>query len=67
MTPTPKVGAHLGVCEGSFLHTLPHSHASLLARTFASPCFGRKPKAKVVIGCPFHVFQKHLWKDNHPC
>jgi hypothetical protein len=23
--PTPKVGAHLGVCEGSFPHTLLHS------------------------------------------
>jgi len=24
------------------------SHASLLAHTLASPCFGRKPKARVV-------------------
>jgi hypothetical protein len=41
-------------CEGSFPHTLLHSHeyemwflGSLLARTFASPYFGREPKAKV--------------------
>jgi hypothetical protein len=39
---------------GSFLHPLLHSQehkmwlrASLLARTFASPCFGCKPKARV--------------------
>jgi hypothetical protein len=44
-------------CGGSFPHTFPHSHtfgnikhdsrASLLARTFASPCLGHEPKAKV--------------------
>jgi hypothetical protein len=28
-------------------HTLPHSQASLLARALASPCLGRKPKARV--------------------
>jgi hypothetical protein len=27
------------------------SQASLLARTFASLCFGRKPKVKVVTNC----------------
>jgi hypothetical protein len=51
-TPTLKVK-----CEGSFLHTFPYSHtfgsmkcdsqASLLACTFASPCLGCKPKARV--------------------
>ncbi len=56
-TPTPKVGAHLGVLRFIPWHspTLPHSRehecvsqASLLALTFASPCLGRKPKVKVV-------------------
>jgi hypothetical protein len=28
---------------------------SLLARTFASPCFGREPKARVVIKDPNHM------------
>jgi len=53
-TPTPKMVAHLGVCEHSL--TLSYtpgnmkcdSRASLLAHTFASPSFGREPKAKVV-------------------
>ncbi len=58
-TPTPKMGAHLGVWD-SFPHTFLHSRntlesmkcdswASLLAHTFTSPCFGRKPKARVTI------------------
>jgi hypothetical protein len=41
-------------CEGSFPHILLHSQkhemwfpGSLLAYTFASPCFGREPKARV--------------------
>ncbi len=44
-------------CGSSFPHTLPHSHtpgsmkcdsqASLLARTFASPCLSREPKVRV--------------------
>ncbi len=51
--PTPKVGAHLGVWRFIPSHSpIPRSmkcdsRASHLARTFASPCFGRKPKARV--------------------
>jgi len=52
-TPTPKVGAHLGVWRFIPSHSL-HSYeheiwlpGSLLARTFTSPCIGREPKAKV--------------------
>ncbi len=49
--PTPKVGAHLGVHSFTFSHT-PRSMkcdswASFLARTFASPCLGCEPKARV--------------------
>jgi hypothetical protein len=52
-TLTPKVGAHLGVW--GFIPSLSYtrrsmkcdSQASLLARTFTSPCFGHEPKAKV--------------------
>jgi len=50
------VGAHLGVWRfiSSHTPTKPESmrcdsRASLLARTFASPCFGREPKARVAI------------------
>jgi hypothetical protein len=56
-TPTPKVGAHLGVWGFILSHspTLFHtpgsmkcdSWASLLAHTFASPCFGREPKVRI--------------------
>jgi len=53
-TPTPQVGAHLGVW-GSFLHTFSHSRehemwllTSLLARTFVSLSLGREFKARVV-------------------
>jgi len=56
VTPIPKVEARLGVCGGSFLHTsyTPEnmkcdSWASVLARTFASPCFGRESKFRVTI------------------
>jgi hypothetical protein len=53
-TLTPKVGVHLEV-KGVHSLTLSYtpgsmkcdSQASLLARTFASPCFYRKPKTKV--------------------
>ncbi len=55
-TPTPKVGVHLGVWRFNS-HTLPYSQppesmkcdsrASFLARTYASPCFGREPKVRV--------------------
>ncbi len=49
----PKVEVHLGVW--GFIPSLSYTlgsmkcdyWASLLARTFTSPCFGRKPKAKV--------------------
>jgi hypothetical protein len=53
-TPAPKVKAHFGnVKVHSFtpFHTPGSmkcdSQASLLARTFASLCFGHKPKARV--------------------
>jgi hypothetical protein len=51
--PTPKVGAHLGVCgfNPSFSYILKSmkcdSQASFLAYTFVSPCLGCKPKARV--------------------
>ncbi len=45
-TPTPNMGAHLGVWM-SILTLFPHSRASLLARTLASPCLGCKPKARI--------------------
>jgi hypothetical protein len=58
-TPTPKVGVHLGVWRFNS-HTLPYSQspgsmkcdsqAFLLACTFASPCLGHEPKARVTIG-----------------
>jgi len=53
-TPTPKVGADLGVWKfipSHFLTLLgPEMWLpnSLLACTFTSPCLGRKPKVKVV-------------------
>ncbi len=59
-TLTLEVRVHLGVWRfiPSNSPTLPHSHilknmkfdswASLLAHTFASPCLGHKPKARVV-------------------
>jgi hypothetical protein len=56
-TPTPKVGAHLGVWR--FIHSLTLFHtprnmrcdsrASLLAYTLTSPCLGREPKSRVAI------------------
>jgi hypothetical protein len=53
--PIPKMGVHLGVW--GFIPSLSYilesmkcdSRASLLARTFASPCLGHKPKAGVAI------------------
>jgi hypothetical protein len=53
-TPTPKVGVHLGVWR--FIPSLSYipgnmkcdSWVSFLARTFANPCLGREPKARVV-------------------
>jgi len=53
-TPTPKMGAHLGVWGfiPCFSHTLESmkcdSRASLLACTFANPCLRCEPKAKVM-------------------
>jgi hypothetical protein len=32
-----------------YSHTLPHSHAFLLACTLANPCLGHEPKARVAI------------------
>jgi hypothetical protein len=53
-SPIPKVGTHLGVRD-SFPHILAHSKSmkcdscpSHLVYTFASPCFSREPKVKVV-------------------
>jgi hypothetical protein len=52
-TPTPKVGAHLGVRFHSLAFTCtPESmkcdcRTSFLTRTFASPCLGHEPKARV--------------------
>jgi hypothetical protein len=47
---------------GSFLHNLLHSRehemwfsGSLLAHTFASPCFDREPKARVATIVPSHI------------
>jgi hypothetical protein len=71
-TPTPKMGVHLGM--RGFLHILLHSHehemwlsGSLLARTFASPCLGHEPKARVatlwlVINLSIFKFFVMLWK-----
>jgi len=53
-TPIPKIEAHLGVWRfipSHYLHSREHEMwflGSLLAHTFASPCLGREPKAKVV-------------------
>ncbi len=51
---TPKVGTRLGVwgfIPSTFLHSWKHEmwlSGSLLACTFASPCLGCEPKARVV-------------------
>jgi hypothetical protein len=54
-TLIPKVG-FIWECGGSFPHTLPHFRehemwllASFLDHTFASPCLGCEPKARVAI------------------
>ncbi len=60
-------------CEGSFLCTFLHSQASLLARTLASPCFGREPKAKVTTflsaskEAPFLFFVFYYYSSSSPC
>ncbi len=67
-TPTPKMGAHLGVWV--FILTLSHtpgsmrcdSQASLLAHALASPCFGHEPKTMVMIIDP--VFIEELEEDE---
>jgi len=52
-TPTLKMGTHLGVwgfIPSTFLHFQKHEmwlFGSLLACTFASPCLGHEPKARV--------------------
>jgi hypothetical protein len=68
-TPTPKVGAHLGlwgVHSLTLSYTLRsmkcNSRASLLARTFASPCLGHKPKARVTTETI--QVDKPKWKDT---
>jgi hypothetical protein len=55
-TLTPNMGVHLGVWEFFPSHSL-HSRASLLARTLASPCLGREPKARVAT---FMINEEHL-------
>ncbi len=57
-TSTPKVGIHLAVCVGSFLHTLSHfwececdSRGAFLTCTFSCPCLSHKPKVRVVTIC----------------
>jgi len=45
-TPTPKVGAHLGMWGFISSHSLAFP-VSLLAYTFVSLCLGCEPKAKV--------------------
>jgi len=51
-TPTPKVGAHLGMCGLIPSHSPDNIKCdfwfSFFAHTFASPYFGHKPKAKVM-------------------
>jgi len=53
-TPTPKMGAHLGVCgfipsdSPTLLGAWNVTRASLLACTFASCCLGHEPKVRVV-------------------
>jgi len=53
-TPILKMGTHLGVWGfilSTFLHSQEHEMwlpGSLLARTFASPCLGLEPKARVM-------------------
>jgi hypothetical protein len=54
-TLTLKVGTHLGVWRFIPSHSSPtpesmkyDSWASLLARTFTSPCLGQEPKVRVV-------------------
>jgi hypothetical protein len=69
-TPTPKMGVHLGVWRFNF-HTFPYfqpirsmkcdSRASFWAHTFASPCLGREPKAKVAT---FFVIILHTMKEK---
>jgi hypothetical protein len=68
-TPTPKVGAHLGVVWVHFL-TPSYNHgsmkcdswASLSARTFTSPCLGRAPKARVAT---WYMMEKQIWTEKH--
>ncbi len=54
-------------CEGSFLHTLPHSRkhemsllASFLTHTFTSPCISHEPKAQVVTLLEIIVVVKNI-------
>ncbi len=69
-TPTSKVGAHLGVCEFIFSHSLTFQGAwnvilglQLLARTFVSPYFGCKPKTTVLTF--FEGIRRQLVLKNH--
>ncbi len=79
-TPTPKVGAHLGVWGFIPSHSfaLPGKHemwfqSSLLAHTFASPCFGREPKARIATTwvtrtCNYNSLPLNLHNPNlGPC
>jgi hypothetical protein len=77
-TPTPKMGAHLGMCgfiPSHFSYTFRNmkcdSQASLLAHTFASPYLGDEPKARVVtpnipIKCYIYKAKDHNIKIWYP-
>jgi len=68
-TPTPKVGAHLGVVwVHSFTPSYTHGNmkcdfrASLLARIFASPCLDHVPKVRVAT---WYMMEKQIWIEKH--
>jgi len=43
------------------------SHASLLARTFASLCLGREPKVRVATSLALKIFASNVGICNQPC
>jgi hypothetical protein len=67
-TPIPKVKTHLGVwgfIPSTFLHSWEHETwflGSFLAHTFASPCFGREPRAKIAT---FYAFNSVITFAAH--
>jgi len=67
-SPTPKVGAHLGMCWFIPSHfptqlgaRICDSWASLLARTFVGLCFGCEPKVRVTT---LYVFYFNFFSHN---